>query len=54
MVHDKMVNGFMKTNYIQPQTAKQAIRHSSVLCVSTHSNVGLSGGDQEGDVTSAF
>ncbi|MBQ7698681.1 MAG: hypothetical protein IJT35_08915 [Paludibacteraceae bacterium] len=46
----------MKT-YITPSIAIQTLRHSSVLCASgsrMSSNVGLTGGDNSGDVTTAF
>lgn len=46
----------MKT-YITPSTAIQQFQYSSVLCASNSrlsSNVGLTGGDNSGDVTQAF
>ena len=43
-------------HYNSPIMAIQPIYHSSVLCGSDRvsSNIGLSGGDQSGDVAGAF
>ena len=48
----------MKTIYKTPCTSVQPLYHSSVLCSSgaepVNTNIGIKGGDQSGDVTTAF
>lgn len=51
----------MKRNYISPVTTAQIIQNTHFLCSSgsgggrsINSNVGLTGGNNSGDVTTAF
>lgn len=50
----------MKRNYISPVTTAQIIQHTHFLCSSgssgrtISSNVSVHGGDNSGDVTTAF
>ena len=50
----------MKKNYLTPVTTAQIIQYAHFLCASggggrsISSNVGLSGGDNSGDVAAAF